>query len=261
MTGYVFLTDGSGINVNVLKNPSTAYNVPVGEVAAFDQSNGLVCAVQPQTDNAYCFMASQAGIPQSQRVIATINFPKGSQPSAVKVFPDGSIVVFTRGNSTLSWFVISGSTATPTGTLVLPEFTNADATYWQTYHWTGGGNMVLVNGTVGVMGYAVNSDGTVSQKLALVNNTAHTVNQIADLPAGTVFLAADPTNNAIVAEYPDFSGSSPVTRFERIYVDTGNTTTLTSTATLVPGAGFLVTNDGSHIAVCVSGGCDLQPNQ
>jgi len=257
-TGYVFLTDGSGINVNVLKNPSLAYNIPVGEVAAFDTNSGLVCAVQPNTDTAYCFMA--AGVSTSV-VVATIGFPKGSQPAAVKVFPDGSIVVFTRGNSTLSWFAISGSTATPTGTLVLPEFTNADATYWQTYHWTGGGNMVLVNGTLGVMGYVVNADGTVSQKLALVDIAAHTVNQYADLPAGTVFLAADPTNNAIVAEYPDFSVSPPVTRFERIYVDTGNATTLTSTSTLVPGAAIFVTQGGNNILICVSGGCDLQPNQ
>ena len=100
-----------------------------------------------------------------------------------------------------------------------------------------------------------------SQKLALVDNTVQTLTQYVDLPNGTVHITPDPTNNAIVAEYPDFSGAAPVTRFERIYVDTGNTMLLQSTSNLVPGAGFLVTNDGSHIAVFVEGKADFEPNQ
>lgn len=114
---------------------------------------------------------------------------------------------------------------------------------------------------LGVVGRVVNGNGTVSEKLALVNNTTQTVNQYVSLPDGTIFLAADPTNGAILTEHPDYSGATPVTAFTRIYVDTGNSVPLTSTSNLVPGAGFLVTRDGSKIGVFVQGRADFQPNQ
>jgi len=260
-TGWEFYTEGDGVDAYMITNPSMAVNIPIGEVAALDTNGGLVCAVQPNTDTAYCFMANQAGIPQDQRVIATISFPKGSQPSAVKVLDASHVIFLARGNSTVSEFTISGSASAPVWTLALPEFTNADATYWQSYHWTGGGNMVLAGSTLGVMGYAVNADGTVGEKLALVNITTHAINQYVDLPNGTVFLAADPTNNAIVAEHPDYSGKTPITALTRIYVDTGISALLHAQSNLIPGAAIFVTQTGSNILVCVQGKCDSQPNQ
>lgn len=260
-TGYAFLTDGNGIGVFVLSNTAIAYGIPLGEVAGLDTNSGLVCAVQPQADKAYCFMATQAAIPQSNRVIATIGFPQGSQPAAVKVLDASHVVVFTRGDSKLSWFTISGATATPAGTLALSGFTNADAAFRQTYPWTGGGNIVVVGSVLGVMGRVANGNGTVSEKLALVNNAAQTINQYVNLPDGTIFLAADPTNGAVVAEHPDYSGATPVTAFTRIYADTGNSVLLHSTSNLLPGAGFLVTRDGSHILISVQGTTDRQLNQ
>jgi hypothetical protein len=261
-TGYVFLTDSGRTNVNGINNPSVGYAIPLGEVAAYDTSGGLVCAVQPNTDKVYCFMASQAAIPQSNRVIATISFPQGSQPAAVKVIDASHVIILTRGDSKLSWFTISGATVTPIGTpLALSVFTNADATFRQTYPLTGGGNIVVVGSVLGVMGRVVNGNGTVSEKLALVNSDTQTVNRYADLPDGTIFLAADPTNSAIVAEYPDYSGNTPVTAFTRIYVDTGNSVLLHSTSNLLPGAQFLVTRDGSHIVISVQGTTDRELNQ
>lgn len=261
-TGYVFLTDSGRTDVNGINNPSVAaYSIPIGEVAAYDTSGGLVCAVQPQTDTTYCFMATQAAIQQSDRVIATIHFPQGSQPAAVKVLDASHAVVFTRGDSKLSWFTISGAAATPAGALALSQFTNADAAYWHAYPFTGGGNIVAVGSALGVMGRVVNGNGTVSEMLALVNNAAQTVSRYVALPDGTLFLAADPTNGAIVAEYPDYSGATPVTAFTRIYVDTGNSVLLHSTSVLLPGAAFFVTRDGSKIAIFVQGRSDFQPNQ
>lgn len=260
-TGFAFYTDTIGLGVALTSNPTIGYEIPIGEVAALDSNNGLVCAVRPNTDTTYCFMASQAAIPQSDRIIATIGFPKGSQPAAVKVVDSSHVVVFTRGDSKLTWFTISGSTATQTGTLALSEFTNADAAYWQKYPLTGGGNMVAVGTTLGVMGRVVNADGTVSVKLALVDTGTQTVSHYADLPAGTIFLAADPTNAAIVAEYPDYSGETPVTAFTRTYVSNGNSALLRATSTLLPGAAFFVTKDGSKIAIFVQGKSDFPSNQ
>jgi len=259
-TGWEFFTDSRGVEAYLITNPSMAANIPIGEVAALDTNGGLVCAVQPNTDTAYCFMVSQVA-PKSSRIIATVSFPKGSQPSAVKVLDASHAIFLTRGNSTVSEFTISGSTSTSVWTVALPQFTNADATYWQSYPFTGGGNTVLVGSTLGVMGYAVNADGTVGEKLALVNIATHTVSRYVDLPNGTVFLAADPTNNAIVAEHPDYSGKTPITALTRIYVDTGISTLLHAQSKLIPGAAIFVTQTGSNILVCVQGKCDSQLNQ
>ena len=201
---------------------------------------------------------------------AVPGIPAGSQPTAVKVLDASHVVIYGRGDRTLRWYTISGTThatmsATPAGTLQLSEFTEIGASlntgYWQSYPVTGGWYLEVVGGTIGVMGQTVNGNGTMSQKLALVDGTTKTLRQYVDLPDGTVRIAPDSTNSAFAVEYPDLSGDSPVTRFARVYADTGNTALLTSTSELVPGAGFLITQDGSYIAVFVLGGIDLQPNQ
>ncbi len=239
---------------------SNVISLTNGEPLAIDAKNGLVCVTIP----------TGGGSPNSTDAVdcndsgGTFTIPgilSGSQPTAIRVLDSSHIVFYGRGDQTLRWYTISGTTATAAGTLQLSEFAPTDANYWKTYPATGGWDLVQVGSTLGVMGQVVNSDGTVSQKLALVNDTNQSLIQSVDLPAGTIHITPDPTNNAIVAEYPDFTVSPPVTRFERIYVDTGNTVLLQSTSTLVPGAGFLVTNDGSHIAVFVEGKADFELNQ
>ncbi len=231
-----------------------------GEPLAIDAKGGLVCATIP-TGGGSPNGTDAVDCDDSGGVFTVPGISSGSQPTAIRVLDPSHIVFYGRGDQTLRWYTISGTTATASGTLQLSEFTATDRNYWNTYPATGGWELVQVGSTLGVMGQVVNSDGTVSEKLALVNNTNQALIQYVDLPDGTVHITGDPTNNAIVAEYVDFSGASPVTRFERIYVDTGNTTLLMSTSNLVPGAGFLVTNDGSHIAVFVEGMADFVPNQ
>jgi hypothetical protein len=182
------------------------------------------------------------------------------------VFDASHIVIYGRGDQTLRWYTISGTTfatmsATAAGTLVLSEFTPTDANYWRAHPVTGGWYLATVGGTLAVMGQTVNADGTVSQKLALVDNAAKTLRQYVPLPDGTIRIAADPTNNAVLAEYPDLSGASPITRFQRVYLDTGNSVLLTSTSNLVPGAGLFVTQNGNNMLICVQGKCDSQLNQ
>jgi len=231
-----------------------------GEPLAIDTNGGLVCVTIP-TGGGSPNATDAVDCNGSAGLFTVPNIPTNSEPTPIRVLDTSHIIVYGRGDQTLRWYTISGTTATASGTLQISEFTATDANYWKTYPATGGWELVEVGTTLCVMGQVVNSDGTVSQKLALVNDTNQTLIQYEDLPAGTIHIAADPTNNAIVAEYPDFTVSPPVTRFERIYADTGNSILLTSTSNLVPGAGFLVTNDGSHIAIFVGGKADFQPNQ
>ncbi|MHB8654071.1 MAG: Ig-like domain-containing protein [Terriglobia bacterium] len=262
-TGYIILAGDGGtgqLDPNCNLEGGASLSSLSLKATATDARDGLACITVPQIDAAYCYYV-QAAKTNSNVLFAIPGIPSGSQPAAVKVFDATHIVIYGRGDQTLRWYTISGTTATAAGTLALSEFTPTDANYWGAYPVTGGWYLASVGGTLCVMGQVVNADGTVSQKLALVNNTNQTATQYVSLPAGAIRIASDPTNNAVVAEYPDLSGASPVTRFARIFVDTGNTAALTSTSNLVPGAGFLVTNDGSHIAVFVEGQIDLQPNQ
>ena len=266
-SGTLFLTQPALLTstINGIATFDAGWNgglIPIsnGEPLAIDAKDGLACITAPTgggspnaTDVVDC--NGNAGL------FTVPNIPANSAPTPIRVLDTSHIIVYGRGDQTLRWYTISGTTATASGTLQLSEFTATDANYWKTYPATGGWELVTIGSTIGVMGQVVNSDGTVSQKLALVNNTNQTLTQYVDLPNGTVHITADPTNNAIVAEYPDFTDSPPVTRFERIYVDTGNSVLLQSTSTLVPGAGFLITNDGSTIAVFVEGKADFQPNQ
>jgi len=252
----VGVDDPNGNELTAVRIPNSSSSAYVLAVSA---SGGIGCATQPTIDSTSCFyLPTQVQVGTSFQLLG---LPSGSQPTAIKVLDSSHVVLYGRGDQTLRWYTISGTTATATGTLQLSEFAATDANYWKTYPATGGWDLVMVGSTLGVMGQVANSDGTVSQKLALVNSTNQTLIQYADLPDGTVHIAADPTNNAIVAEYVDFTVSPLVTRFERTYADTGNSILLTSTSNLVPGAGFLVTEDGSHIAVFVEGKADFQLNQ
>jgi hypothetical protein len=264
----VYLTQpeplASGVNgivaLDVTSGSTTFIPINDGEPLAIDAGSGLVCVTIPtgggspnSTDAVDCH--------NSGGTFAVPGIPSGSEPTAIKVVDSSHIVVSGRGDQTLRWYTISGTTATAAGTLQLQEFTLIDANYWKTYPATGGWYLVEVGSTLGVMGQVVNGDGTVGQKLALVNNTTQALSQYVNLPAGTIHVAADPTNNAVVAEYPDFTVTPPITRFEQVHADTGNSTTLGSTSNFVPGAGLLVTQDGKNLFICVGGTCGLQPNQ
>lgn len=68
-----------------------------------------------------------------------------------------------------------------------------------------------------------------------------------------------------MAEYPDTTGASPVTRFSRLYLNVGtgnppNLVDLTSTSPLVPAVGFVVTQSGK-LGTFVLGQADFEPNQ
>jgi hypothetical protein len=261
-TTHDIITTGLNIGVEDLNgNPLVGTNPSSAYFLAASASEGLGCATQPTIDSVSCLNPLPATVNDNPQPFQLPGIPQGSQPAAIKVLDGSHVVVYGRGDQTLRWYTVSGTTATAAGTLKPSEFTATDAGYWQQYPATGGWDLVEVGSTLGVMGQVVNGDGTVSEKLALVNNTNQTLIQYVDLPTGTIHITADSTNNAIVAEYLDFTVSPPITRFERVYVDTGNTTLLTSTSNLVPGAGFLVTEDGSHIVVFVGGQADFEPNQ
>jgi hypothetical protein len=193
-------------------------------------------------------------------VITVINL---NQPLAV-VMPDPThVVVYCTGDQTLRWFILDvvAGTATPSGTFALQGFTNADTNFFNTYIGVGGWFLVQVGSTLGVMGQVVNADGTVDQELALVDNTSQAqIGSNYKLPPGTVLITPDRANGAIAIEYPDITGSTPVTRFVRLYLDTGNMVDLTSTSTLAPGVAFLVTQNG-EILTGVEGQVSLQPSQ
>ena len=228
-------------------------------VLAVSAADGLGCGTAPEIDAAFCF-----DLPTSQfQNVTTFSLPvpSGSQPTPIMVLNASDVVLYGRGDQTLRWYTVSGSSASKAGTLALSQFTPANAAYWKQYPSTGGWEMASVAGTLCVMGQVVNADGTVSQKLALVENANQALAQYVALPPGTVHIAADPAHNGVLAEYVDFSGTTPITRFARIDVNTGSVTTLSATSQQVPGAGFLVTNDGSQIAVFVGGKADFILNQ
>jgi hypothetical protein len=75
-----------------------------------------------------------------------------------------------------------------------------------------------------------------------------------------VLIIPDVANGAITIEYPDITGSSPITRFSRLYVGTGNMVDLASTSTLTPSVAFLVLQNG-EILTGVEGQTALQPNE
>jgi hypothetical protein len=258
-THYIFLTDSTGIDAGLLNGTSItgAGGFLVGEVASFAVNDSHVCALQPDKDKAYFFAANQADLPTAQQVIATIAFPSGNYPVAAWVLDSSHVVVYTAGNSTLNWFTVSGTTVTAGKTLAT-QFTPRDASYQQNYPYTGGWEIVQVGSTLGVIGKVINQ-GLVSEQLALVNN--QTVSQYVDLPLGTDRIAADPADNAVIAEYQDYSVSPPVTKFVEIYVDTGIPNNLSSTSNLFPGVAFAPMQDNTHVAVCVEGGCDFPLKQ
>lgn len=227
-----------------------------GEPLAIDAGGGLVCVTIPSgfptpnnTDAVDCHNSNGN---------FTAPVPSGSDPAAVKVIDGSDFVVYGRGDQTLRWFTVSGAAATATGTLQLSQFTAAGPQWFTKLPITGGWNIAMEGTTLAVLGQVAGA--SVTQELALVNNANKTLIQYVNLPAGTLRIAADSTNHAFVAAYPDFSGSSPLTRFLRI--STGGTTTqLTSTSALVPAAGLVVTPDGSQIGVFLAGKSDFEPNR
>jgi len=253
--GGLFVYDLNGGRAAITMGSSTTLSL------AIDAQNGLACATQPDVDTAYCFLTANAMSSSSPPTVFPLPMPTGSQPTAVKVLDGSHVVVYGSGDQTLRWFTISGTTATASGTLKLGELTATDSTYWSNYPDTGGWSIVQVGSTLGVMGQVVNTDGTVDQELAIVNNASQAqVGGYVKLPAGTILIAPDAANGAITAEYPDTDGAAPVMRFARFYLGTGNFPDLTSTSTLVPAVGFLCTQNGK-LATFVLGQADFEPNQ
>ena len=231
-------------------------------VVAVDAQDCLAAAAQPTTDTVYVFYPSQANT--SHQLATTISLPTGSQPTAIKVLSGGTtIVVYTRGDSTLRWFTVANNTATPAGTLAL-TFTKTDSAYWKARPFTGGWQIVATDAatsTLGVLGQMVNGDGSVGQALVIVDANAKVqLGNTVTLPAGTVWIAPDVASGTIDAEYPDTSGDTPVMRAVSYYLSADKLVDLNSTSTLVPGVGFLVTQAGK-IATFVLGQSAFQPNQ
>ena len=231
-------------------------------VLGVSTADGIGCGTEPESDIAFCTKLPSSPF-NGTPAFALPGIPSGSQPTPILILDASDVVLYGRGDTTLRWYTVSssGTSATAAGTLTLSQFTPANAAYWNQYPVTGGWEITEVNGILGVMGQVVNADGTVSQKLALVNNADQTLAQYVSLPPGTIHITADPVHNGILAEYVDVSGATPITRFVRIDVNTGSMTTLSATSALFPGVGFLVTNDGSHIAVFVGGKADFEPYQ
>ncbi len=266
-THDVVFVQAGGADI-VITNPDSnnafgAFSPNNSHYLGVSAADGLGCATEPESDVVTCFDLPTQQVFVSTPYVNLPGIPSGSQPLPVKVMDSSDVVVYGRGDSTLRWYTVSssGTSATAAGTLTLSQLTPANAAYWNQYPVTGGWEIAEANGILGIMGQVVNADGTVSQKLALVDNTNQTLMQYADLPPGTIHITADPVHNGILAEYVDFSGATPITRFARIDVNTGSVTTLSATSALFPGVGFLVTNDGSYIAVFAGGKADFIPYQ
>lgn len=250
--------NSNGIEPVALGTGTAGTLIPLtnGEPLAIDAADRLVCVTLPAggpspntTDAVDCYNGSA--------IITVPGIPPGSEPAAIKVIDGSHFVVYGAGDDTLRWYTVSGSAA-PAGSLALSQFTKIDSSYWSAHPVTGGWNIALEGGTIAVMGQVVGS--TVTQELALVNNASQTLVGYANLPPGTLRIAADPTNSAFVAAYPDFTGKSPVTRFVRVSASSGSVTTLTSTSPVVPAAGLAVTPGGSKIGVFAAGQADFEPN-
>lgn len=231
-----------------------------GEPLAIDAADGLVCVTVPSGKPTPNTGADAVICRNSSGAFSAPGIPSGSQPAAIKVIDSTDFVVYGRGDQTLRWYTVSGSAAAPAGTLQLSKFTAINSSYWSSHPVTGGWNMALEGGTLAVMGQVVGSTG-VTQELALVNDAGEALIGYANLPAGTLRIAADPSNSAFIAAYPDFSGASPVTRFVRVGANNQTFTTLTSTSPVVPAAGLAVTPDGSQIGTFAAGKADFGANK
>ncbi|MGB9485592.1 MAG: hypothetical protein WCD04_05715 [Terriglobia bacterium] len=239
---------------SIILGSATTYSFAVAT------NGGVSCTTQPEVGTFFCVKDSPA-IQKPQPPVIEVT---GLNDPLALTMPDAAhVVVYCTGDQTLRWYsldVVAG-TATPSGVLTLQGFTNTDVNFWNNYVATGGWFIVQVGSTLGVMGQVVNTDGTVSQQLALVDNVSQT--QIGGnyaLPGGTILITPDAANGAITIEYPDITGGSPITRFARLCVDTGNLVDLNSTSTLAPSVAFLVLQNG-EILTGVEGQIALEPNQ
>lgn len=249
------------VPLSTLSTGGTGTLIPLtnGQPLAIDAAGGLVCATIPSgvlTPNSADAVDCHSG-----GVTFTVpGIPASSGLVAIKVIDGNHFVVYGRGDQTLRWYTVSGTTASAAGTLLLSKFTAINPSFWSTFPVSGGWNIAFEGQTIAVMGQVVGAS-SVSQELALVNNVTHALVGYANLPAGTLRIAADPTNSAFVAAYPDFSGSSPVTRFVRVGANNRTFTTLTSTSPVVPAAGLAVTSNGSQIGVFAAGQADFEANK
>lgn len=251
--------NSNGIEPVALSTGTAGALIPItnGQPLAIDAADGLVCVTIPTgtpTPNA----TDAVDCHNSSGTLIAPGIPSGSEPAAVKVIDGSHFVVYGRGDQTLRWYTVAGATAIPAGSLPLGQFTAITPAYWSNHPITGGWNIALEGQTLAVMGQVVGSP--VTQELALVNNSSQTLVGYANLPVGTLRIAADPTNSAFVAAYPDFTGKSPVTRFVRVSASSGSVTALTSTSPVVPAAGLAVTPDGSKIGVFAAGQADFEAN-
>ena len=243
-----------------------------GEPLAISASGNLVCATIPTggtspntTDAVDCI--SGATDLTNGTVFTLPGVPAGSQPAAIKVI--GSVVFFYgRGDQTLRWDTVSGTTATVTGSFQLSQFTATDANFWNTYPGTTGWDLIQLgtstsNPTLAIMGQVEKPDGTIVQKLAVITGISGSPTvAYFDLQPGTTHIAPDPLDSTAVAgEYEDFSGgAAPITRFEKVYVNTtGNSSILSPTSTIAPGTGFLITTDDKYVVVFGEGKADFEP--
>lgn len=252
----------NGIEPVPLSTGTAGTLIPItnGQPLAIDAADGLVCVTIPSGKPTPNTGADAVDCHNSSGTFTVPGIPSGSAPAAIKVIDSTDFVVYGRGDQTLRWYTVSGSAAAPAGTLQLSKFTAIDSSYWSSHPVTGGWNIAFEGGTLAVMGQVVGSSG-VTQELALVNDAGEALIGYANLPAGTLRIAADPKNSAFVAAYPDFTGSTPVTRFARVGANNQTFTTLTSTSSVVPAAGLAVTPDGSQIGTFAAGKADFEANK
>lgn len=247
--------DGTPMPVNDIALSDTST-----QIFAVATSGGNSCVVAPEAGTLFCVKDSQATQKPQPPIITVSGL---NDPLALAMPDPNHVIAYCTGDQVLRWYTLDfvGGTATPSGTLALQDFTATTADFWNNYIATGGWFIVQVGSTLGVMGQVVNTDGTVSQELALINNTTQAqIGGNYKLPGGTVLIAPDAANGAIVAEYSDLTGDTPITRFARLYVDTGNLVDLSSTSTLAPSVAFLVLQNG-EILTGVGGQIALQPNE
>ncbi len=247
--------NGNPMPVNsIILDTATTYSFAVA-------ANGATaCITQPEVGTISCMKES----PRTQDPQPPVITITGLNDPLALTMPDAAhVVVYCAGDQTLRWFTLDvvAGTSMPSGTFALQGFTDTTADFWNTYVATGGWFIVQVGSTLGVMGQVVNTDGTVSQELALVDNASQTqIGSNYELPGGTVLITPDAVNGAITIEYPDITGSTPITRFARLYLGTGNMVDLASTSTLAPSVAFLTLQSG-EILTGVEGQIALQPNE
>jgi hypothetical protein len=225
---------------------------------ALATNGGASCATQPAIGTLSC-TKNVPNIVNPQPPVVTVSGL--NQPLALVMTDASHVVAYCAGDQTLRRFTIdvTAGTSTASGVFAIQGLTNVDSSFPNQY--VGGWYVVHAGSTIVGMGQLVNTDGSVSRQelFAVPDTLGPQIGGNFEAPAGTTLITPDALNNAVVLEYPDTTGTSPIMRHGRFYPTTGNYQELSSTSPQVPDAGFLAVGD--LLLGFTLNNISVQPNQ